>query len=94
MEGQAEVSKKFANGTEMNGTLTYQLSDPRTAQEFAKCWDKTANNWTVLPRVHVWFNEGKGEDLPTNVVSGGTHGPLSVGYGVGGSRAHIGPEYG
>ena len=24
----------------MNGTLVYQLTDPRTADEFAQCWDK------------------------------------------------------
>ena len=30
----------------MNSTLTYQLTDPRTAAEFAPCWDKATKNWT------------------------------------------------
>lgn len=38
MEGQAEVAKTFPNGTLVNGTLQYQLKDPRTAAEFAECW--------------------------------------------------------
>ena len=38
---QAEVSKINASSPDKrqdNGTLTYQLSDPRTAAEFAPCW--------------------------------------------------------
>lgn len=54
----------------INGTLVYQLKDPRTALEFAKCFDATAgfnastgvpNSWTVLDRVKIWQNEGVGE---------------------------------
>ena len=41
---------QVVNGSEVNGTLMYQLTDPRTAKEFAQCWDKAKNNWTVLPR--------------------------------------------
>eukprot|EP00039_Didymoeca_costata_P003751 m.69485 g.69485 ORF g.69485 m.69485 type:complete len:420 (+) comp12058_c0_seq3:143-1402(+) len=44
-----------------NGTLAYQLRDPRTKAEFAECWDATHNNWTVLERVKIWFNEGIGK---------------------------------
>ena len=115
MEGQAEVSKictgvepgKCAKaGAEMNGTLTYQLTDPRTAAEFAPCWDKATKNWTVLPDVKIWFNEkGKVPAIPGCPlgcpvdVDGGTFGDMSIGFGVGGhtdmgDRPHIGPEYG
>lgn len=96
MEGQAEVSKINASSPDKrqdNGTLTYQLTDPRTAAEFAPCWDKSTNDWTVLPKVNIWFNEKKKSDLPAD-LSDGTFGPLSIGFGCGGSRAHIGPEYG
>ena len=53
-----------------NGTLVYQLKDPRTASEFAKCFNVSAgfnassgipNSWTVLDRVKIWQNEGVGE---------------------------------
>ena len=72
MEGQAEVNKTCtavepgkcsAVGAAMNGTLVYQLSDPRTAATFAQCWDEAEDNWTVLPDVKIWFNE-KGKVAP------------------------------
>ena len=56
MEGQAEVNKTCsavipgkcaAVGAPMNGTLVYQLTDPRTADEFAQCWDKTTG-WLAV----------------------------------------------
>lgn len=93
-------------GAQMNGTLKYQLSDPRTAAEFAPCWDKAANNWTVLSNVKVWFNErGKVPAIPGCPLGcpvdleSGTFGDMSIGFGVGGhtnmgERPHIGPEYG
>ena len=107
MEGQAEVNKTCtavepgkcsAVGAVMNGTLVYQLSDPRTAAEFAPCWDKAASNWTVLDNVAIWFNEKAKNQLPSELADG-TFGSLSVGYGCGGfedmgQRRHIGPEYG
>ena len=71
----------------------YQLSDPRTADEFSQCWDKKANNWTVLPNVNVWFNENGKEMLPSE-LSDGKIGALSIGFGCMGSPGHIGPEYG
>ena len=116
MEGQAEVSKNCtaaepgkcsAAGAEMNGTLTYQLSDPRTAALFAQCWDNAADNWTVLENVKIWFNEKSDVAPPTEAcplgcpveLKDGTYGDLSIGFGVGGftsmaDRRHIGPEYG
>ena len=115
MEGQAEVTKtckaaepgKCAKaGAECNGTLKYQLSDPRTAAEFAPCWDKATKNWTVLPGVKIWFNEkGKQPAIPgcplgcPTDLADGTFGDMSIGFGCGGhtsmaDRVHIGPEYG
>jgi hypothetical protein len=115
MEGQAEVNKTCSSvepgkcsavGAIMNGTLAYQLTDPRTEKLFSQCWDKAKNNWTVLPDVKIWFNE-KGKAPPTEecplgcppALSGGTFGDMSVGFGCGGyedmgDRRHIGPEYG
>ena len=37
-----KVSHLYPNGTEMNGTLIYQLHDPRTAAEFAPTWDNVS----------------------------------------------------
>ena len=43
MEGHAEVGTLDPeSGRPKNGTLKYQLTDPRTAEEFAPTWDKTA----------------------------------------------------
>ena len=116
MEGQAEVNKTCtavepgkcsAVGAVMNGTLVYQLSDPRTEALFAQCWDKQANNWTMLKDVKIWFNEKGKVAPPTEAcplgcptrLADGTYGDMSIGFGVGGhtslgSRPHIGPEYG
>lgn len=50
MEGQAEVDTVNATtGDYLNGTLAYQVRDPRTAALFAPLWDGSA--WVVLPRV-------------------------------------------
>jgi hypothetical protein len=56
-EGQAEVATRNASsptGAYKNGTLAYQLTDPRTAQLFAPLWDAQRSNWTVLDSVTVW----------------------------------------
>ena len=54
MEGQAEVATvDKETGKPLNGTLKYQLTDPRTAAEFAPLWDKAKSNWTVLPEIKV-----------------------------------------
>ena len=118
----------------LNGTLVYQLKDPRTKAAFAKCYDADAGfnstdgtplKWTVLDRVKTWQNEGIGvrDHVPTPAVSTcpagycpypdpknksntipcstslpfggcGAWGNMTVGYGVGSSLHHIGPEYG
>ena len=53
-----------------NGTLVYQLKDPRTKAQFAKCYDAAKGfnessglplEWTVLDRIKTWQNEGVGE---------------------------------
>ena len=101
MEGQAEVATvDKETGKPLNGTLKYQLTDPRTAAEFAPLWDKATSNWTVLPEIKVWYNEA-GKTLGTNTskipgVAGVdyTAGPLSVGFGCAGNPNLIGPEYG
>jgi hypothetical protein len=88
MEGQAEVATVDKQTRKpLNGTLKYQLTDPRTAAEFAPTWDKATSNWTVLPNIKVWYNEA-GETLGTNTskipgVAGVdyTAGSLSVGFG-------------
>ena len=88
MEGQAEVATvDKETGKPLNGTLKYQLTDPRTAAEFAPLWDRAKSNWTVLPEIKVWYNEA-GKTLGTNTskipgVAGVdyTAGPLSVGFG-------------
>lgn len=62
----------------LNGTLVYQLKDPRTKAMFAKCWDGVANttdgmprSWSTLGRVKFWQNEGVGElnHVPTPAAS-------------------------
>ena len=97
MEGHAEVGTvDAATGKPKNGTLKYQLTDPRTAAEFAPLWDKASNNWTVLPSVNAWFNEaepdgeGSGKQQGSNgsAVPGvqgkdARYGPLTVGFGCG-----------
>jgi hypothetical protein len=48
-EGHAEVaSRNRTTGDFLNGTLAYQLRDPRTAAQFAPLWDNSTGNWTVL----------------------------------------------
>jgi hypothetical protein len=53
-----------------NGTLVYQLKDPRTKAQFAKCYDAAKGfnessglplEWTMLDRIKTWQNEGVGE---------------------------------
>eukprot|EP00051_Salpingoeca_urceolata_P005106 m.70379 g.70379 ORF g.70379 m.70379 type:complete len:385 (+) comp14061_c0_seq5:65-1219(+) len=101
MEGQAEVNTtNTTSGLPKNGTLLYQLHDPRTAAEFAETWDAQTNNWTVLPNIKVWFNEaGAQGGVNGSVIPGvpgvdASYGSLTVGYGVRGNRNNIGPEYG
>eukprot|EP00039_Didymoeca_costata_P005441 m.81669 g.81669 ORF g.81669 m.81669 type:complete len:284 (+) comp12821_c0_seq1:35-886(+) len=100
MEGQAETDTINAtSGTYKNGTLRYQLKDPRTAKDFAKFWDSSRNNWTVLDKVKVWYNEAPGvQGVNGSIIpspkANATFGNLSVGFGSGGDPEKIGPEYG
>lgn len=99
--GMAEVhslNKSSPGGKiPMNGTLSWQLTDPRTAAQFAPLWDKPnadpSGNWTVLRPVNMWYNEvgqlGKdgtmlnGSKIPGKNGVDACFGPLSVGYGAG-----------
>jgi len=106
MEGHAEVASiNTTSGRVKNGTLLYQLSDPRTADEFAPLWDNAAKNWTVLDNVKVWTNEAGGgpHSPPFQGVNGSTlpgvdrvdahFGSLTPGYGCddgnGGAQANL-----
>ena len=53
-------------GALLNGTLLYQVRDPRTAKDFAQYWNNDTGNWTVLEDVKVWFNEW-GSATPSGV---------------------------
>jgi alpha-galactosidase len=105
MEGQAEVQTvNKSSGKPLNGTLKYQLTDPRTKDLFAQCWDNSKNDWTVLDDIKVWFNEAgseqgvNGSKIPSVNDVDASFGSLTVGYGCGGPKANkknvIGPEYG
>lgn len=105
MEGQAEVQTlNKTTGKPLNGTLKYQLTDPRTKDLFAQCWDTAKNDWTMLDDVKVWFNEAgqeqgaNGSKIPSINDVDASFGSLTVGYGCGGPKANrknlIGPECG
>jgi hypothetical protein len=102
MEGHAEVATKNGSsptGAYLNGTLAYQLTDPRTAALFAPLWDAATGNWTVLPNAKVWFNENaltqgvNGSVIPSTPADA-SFGSLTVGYGCGADPNLIGPELG
>lgn len=77
----------------------YQLSDPRTAALFAPLWDAGAGSWTVLPDVHVWYNENgtqsgvNGSSIPS-APGEAAFGQLTVGFGALADPNLIGPELG
>ena len=100
-EGQAEVATtNKTTGAFLNGTLAYQLTDPRTAASFASLWDAGRKNWTVWPTAKMWYNEigpqsgVNGSAIPSN-SSEACFGDLSVGFGSCcvrfGARAHSRP---
>jgi hypothetical protein len=100
MEGQAEVDTRNATtGAYLNGTLAYQVRDPRTAALFAPLWDASANAWVTLRDVKVWYNENgtvlgiNGSNIPS-APGEASFGDLSVGFGVAGDPARFGPELG
>ena len=105
MEGHGEVNTtNTSTGMPLNGTLLYQLHDPRTREEFSVLWDSTINDWTTLPDVKVWFNEAgdeggfNGSHIPGINGRDYSSGNLTVGYGtsgpVGNKRNFFGPELG
>jgi hypothetical protein len=54
MEGHGEVATiNTSTGRPLNGTLLYQLHDPRTNDEFQILWNSSDNNWNTLPNVKV-----------------------------------------
>ena len=105
MEGQAEVySTNSTTGKLLNGTLLYQVQDPRTAKAFAPLWDDATKDWRVLDDVKMWFNEAgseqgvNGSKFPGAAGVDASFGSLFPGYGVSGPDANkknrIGPELG
>jgi alpha-galactosidase len=99
-EGHAEVAtKNKTTGAFLNGTLAYQLSDPRTAALFAPLWDKNLNNWTVLDNVKIWYNEIgsesgiNGSNIPSKPGEAAM-GNLTIGFGALAHPDLIGPELG
>lgn len=102
MEGHGEIDKRDANGLLMNGTLLYQLHDPRTREEFQILWDKSKNDWRSLPNVQIWFHQAmyeagvNGTNIPGVNGKDYSAGDLTVGYGEGGSARgeFFGPELG
>ena len=104
MEGHGEVASKDDDGHLKNGTLLYQVKDPRTKDEFSVLWDESKNDWVTLSNVKVWFNEaGKdsqgvnGSTIPGINGKDYSSGDLTVGYGTLGPQNpsfFIGPELG
>ena len=100
MEGQAEVNTtNKTTGAYLNGTLAYQVTDPRTAPLFAPLWDAASGAWVVLPSVKVWYNEigpesgVNGSNIPSGPADA-KFGELTVGFGSNANPNLIGPEYG
>ena len=97
-EGHGEVATM--NGTSYyNGTLAYQLRDPRTAALFAPLWDNATNTWTISNDVYIWFNENgtSAGDNGTSIPSApgeASFGRLTVGYGATANPNFFGPELG
>jgi hypothetical protein len=100
MEGQAEVSTtNKTTGEYLNGTLAYQVRDPRTAALFSPLWNNSTNTWVVLPNVKVWYNENgtqsgvNGSTIPSK-PGDAAFGDLTVGFGSQANPNLIGPELG
>lgn len=103
MEGHGDVDTKDHNThTLSNGTLLYQVHDPRTQHEFQKLWDTETDTWRSLPDVKIWFNEFgsehgvNGSTIPGVNQKDYSAGDLTVGYGANGifHNNSIGPELG
>lgn len=100
MEGQAEVStKNVSTGLYLNGTLAYQVYDPRTAALFSPLFNNVTKEWVVLENVKVWYNENasqsgvNGSSIPS-APGEAAFGSLTVGFGSSANPNLIGPEYG
>lgn len=103
MEGHGEIDTTDAgNGQLLNGTLLYQVYDPRTRHEFRKLWDDQTKSWNVRQDIKVWFNEADGgkTDGSNGSMIPGRNGidysaaDLTVGFGAGGPTAKYGPFFG
>lgn len=101
MEGHGEVATmNTTTQTPLNGTLLYQVLDPRTSDEFSVLWNRSG--WSSWPNIQVWFNEAGGEDgINGSSIPGVNNvdysaGDLTVGFGSGGpAKNHnnlFGPE--
>jgi alpha-galactosidase len=105
MEGHGEVAAtNTSTGKPLNGTLLYQIHDPRTRHEFEILWNGIDKDWVTLPNVKVWFNEAgpeqgaNGSTIPGINGKDYSAGSLTVGYGTlgptGNNRNFFGPELG
>lgn len=103
MEGHGEIDKRDDDtGLLKNGTLLYQLHDPRTRKEFQILWDDSKNDWKSLENVQIWFQQAlyeagvNGTKIPGVNGQDYSAGDLTVGYGEGGSARgeFFGPELG
>mmetsp|Transcript_6474 Transcript_6474/g.9845 ORF Transcript_6474/g.9845 Transcript_6474/m.9845 type:complete len:448 (+) Transcript_6474:102-1445(+) len=105
MEGHGEVNTTNTTTSKLlNGTLMYQLLDPRTRDEFGVLWDSSKSNWNVWKNIKMWFNEAgtemgnNGSKIPGIPNQDYSAGDLTVGYGTGGPVGNgnnfIGPELG
>eukprot|EP00980_Cylindrotheca_fusiformis_P021785 scaffold8614_cov85-Cylindrotheca_fusiformis.AAC.2 len=103
MLGHADIATKNKTTQQpLNGTLLYQLHDPRTRDEFQRLWDNSTNSWKELSNVKIWFNSagktegGNGTNIPGINGRDYSAGNLTAGYGVYGlvKLEFIGPELG
>jgi len=106
MEGKGEVATlNTSTGAPLNGTLLYQLLDPRTSKDFSVLWDSSTGSWKTLHNVKLWFNEAahaqgiNGSLIPGTAGVDYAAGNLTVGFGYDGNKRKdnfnlFGPELG
>ena len=108
MEGHGEIdTKRDEDGKLLNGTLLYQVHDPRTRSTFKHLWDDKSQDWVVRSDIKVWFNEASqkthtdghnGSTIPGDNFIDYSAGDLTVGFGAGGLTTSdplfFGPELG
>ena len=89
MVGHGLINATDTHGNQKNGTLLYQLSDPRTKDEFQILWDTSKNEWRTLEDVKIWFNQAgeetgeNGSTIPGKNGEDYSAGSLKIGYGAG-----------